>query len=103
MLPDNKDKITTIMTTQEQEQTQQKIFGQIAAVLMDRKLTPEKACSMIGELRDAKIFPNDILDPQNREEEQQKGFNEIAGVFADWKFTTEEACELFEEWINEWK
>jgi len=82
----------------EQQQMEQKFFCDLAAALMDGKLTPKQACFMVEKLRDAEIFPEDILDPLNPEEEQQKGFNEIAGMFADWKITTEEACELFEEW-----
>jgi hypothetical protein len=88
---------------QQQHQKEQKFFCDLAAALADGKLTPEKACSMIGELRDIKIFADDILEPKNREEEKQKGFNEIAGVYADYKITTEEACEVFVEWIEEWK
>jgi signal recognition particle GTPase len=91
------------MNSQEQHQNEQKFFCNLAAALMERKLTPEMACSMIEKLRDAKIFAEDILEPEDQEKEQQKCFNEIANVFADWKITTEEACELFEEWIDEWK
>ena len=87
----------------EQSQREHRFFCNLAAALADGKLTPEHACSMIEGARDAKIFPDDILEPENLSQEKQKGFNEIAGVFADWKITTEEACELFVEWIEEWK
>ena len=77
--------------------TPQKHFNEIAEQLADEKITPEQACSLIEELRDAGIIA-DAMDTQN---EQQKGFNEIAAVLADWQITTEEACELFTEWISE--
>lgn len=72
-------------------------FNEIAEQLADEKITPEQACSMIEELRDAGIIA-DATDAQN---EQQKGFNEIAMGLADWKITTEEACDLFAEWMTE--
>ena len=76
----------------------QQHFNEIAEMLADGKITPERACSLIEDLRDAEIFPDDILEP---EKEEQKCFNEIASVFAEWKITTEETCELFEDWKKE--
>ena len=81
------------------EKVQPKHFNEIAEQLADEKITPEQACSLIEELRDARCgIIADAMDAQN---EQQKGFNEIAAALADWKITTEEACDLFAEWISE--
>jgi hypothetical protein len=80
------------------EQQEQQNLNEFAKMLADGKITPEQACSLIEELRDADQCHEEI-DAQN---EQQKCFNEIAWVFADWKITTEEACDLFKEWLDEW-
>jgi threonine dehydrogenase-like Zn-dependent dehydrogenase len=80
------------------EQQEQQNLNEFAKMLADGKITPEQACSLIEELRDADPCLEEI-DAQN---EQQKCFNEIAWVFADWKITTEEACDLFKEWLDEW-
>lgn len=88
------------MNRQEREHKDQIFFCEVAAALVDRKITPKQACVMIERARDAKIFPDDTFNPE--EEERQKGFNEIARVLADWKITTEEACALFEAWNDEW-
>lgn len=93
-----------VMNEQQQYQhKKEQFFCNLAAALADGKLPPKNACSMIEELRDIKIFADDILEPKTREEEQQKGFNEIAAVYADYQITKEEACEFFNEWIDEWK
>ena len=86
-------------TTQEQEQQN---LSEIAKMLADGKITPEQACSLIEELRDAGT-PLEEIDADAEEEERQKGFNEIAWTIADWKITTEEACDVFNEWLDEWK
>ena len=70
-------------------QQEQELFKRTADLLVDDKITPEQACSVIEKLRDAGIIADDILDPTEPEEKRQKGFNEIAGLFADWKITTE--------------
>ena len=80
------------------KQKQQKHFNEIAEMLADGKITPEQACSLIEDLRDA-----GNAEEMYAQNEQQKGFNEIAGLFADWKITTEEACDVFKEWLDEWK
>lgn len=89
---------TRMTTTQEQEKQN---LSEIAKMLADGKITPEQACSLIEELRDAGT-PLEEIDA-DAEEEQQNGFNEIASSFADWKITTEEACDLFKEWLDECK
>jgi len=81
------------------EQQKRHFFTVFADTLMNEKITPEQACTLIESVRDAKMFPDDM----ESEDEQQKGFDEIAWTFADWKITTEEACEAFNEWIDEWK
>ena len=86
------------MNTQEQRK---RFFTEIADMLVNGKITPEQACSLIEKMRDAKIMPDEI--EIDTEDKQQKGFDEIAWVFADWKITTEEACDLFKEWNDEWK
>jgi hypothetical protein len=80
------------------EQQQKQFFTVFADTLMNGKITPKQACSLIENVRDTKMFPHNMT-----EDERQKGFDEIAWTFADWKITTEEACELFNEWIDEWK
>ena len=89
---------STIKKRIQPKQKQQKHFNEIAEMLADGKITPEQACSLIEDLRDAGNAEE--MDAQN---EQQKGFNEIAGLFSDWKITTEEACDVFKEWLDEWK
>ena len=84
-------------TDDESDEDEPEHFNEIAEQLADEKITPEQACSMLEELRDAGIIA-DATDAQN---EQQKGFNEIAMGLADWKITTEEACDLFAEWMTE--
>ncbi len=86
----------TNMNTQEQ---QKRFFTEFSNALVNGKITPEQACSLIEKVRDAKMFPDEI----DTEDKQQKGFDEIAWTFADWKVSTEEACDLFKEWIDEWK
>ena len=68
-------------------------------MLADGKITPEQACSLIEEFRDAGAKLEEI----HAENEQQKGFNEIAWILADWKITTEQACDAFKDWLDEWK
>ena len=63
-------------------------------MLADEKITTEKACSLIEDLRDAGI----TADVMHSRHEQEKGFKEIAELLADRKITTEEACGLFTEW-----
>ena len=94
--PNRSNKSEMNAQTMNTPQEQPKHFNEIAEQLADEKITPEQACSMIEELRDAGIIA-DAMDAQNG---QQKGFNEIAAVLADWKITTEEACELFTEWMS---
>ena len=81
------------------EQQKKQFFAVFAEALINGKITPEQACSLIESVRDAKMFPDDM----ESEDERQKGFDEIAWTFADWKITTEEACEVFNELIDEWK
>lgn len=81
------------------EQQKKQFLTVFAEALINGKITPEQACSLIENVRDTKMFPDDM----ETEDERQKGFNEIAWTFADWKITTEEACEAFNEWIDEWK
>jgi hypothetical protein len=76
-------------------------LNEIAKMLAGGKITPEQACSLIEEFRDA--GGNLDLEEIDAENEQQKGFHEIAWTLADWKITTEEACSVFEEWIDEWQ
>ncbi len=80
-------------------QQEQQNLSEIAKILVDGKITPEQACSLIEELRDA----GERLEEIDAQNEQQKCFNEIAWVFADYKITTEEACDMFKEWLDEWK
>ena len=97
--PDDSIFIPHIPIARQAEKVQPKHFNEIAEQLADEKITPEQACSLIEELRDARCgIIADAMDAQN---EQQKGFNEIAAALADWKITTEEACDLFAEWISE--
>jgi len=97
--PDDSIFIPHIPIARQAEEVQPKHFNEIAEQLADEKITPEQACSLIEELRDARCgIIADAMDAQN---EQQKGFNEIAAALADWKITTEEACGLFTEWIRE--
>jgi len=79
-------------------QEQRTYFKEIAEMLADEKITTERACSLIEDLRDAGI----TADIMHSHQEQVKGFKEIAELLADRKITTEEACGLFTEWITEW-
>ncbi len=81
------------------EEQKKQFLNVFAKTLMNGKITPKQACSLIESVRDAKMFPDDM----ESEDEQQKGFDEIASTFADWKITTEEACEAFNEWIDKCK
>lgn len=83
------------MNTPQQQRT---YFKEIAEMLADEKITTEKACSLIEDLRDAGI----TADVMHSHQEQEKGFKEIAELLADRKITTEEARGLFTEWITEW-
>ena len=83
------------MNTPQQQRT---YFKEIAEMLADEKITTEKACSLIEDLRDAGITADVMCSHQ----EQEKGFKEIAELLADRKITTEEARGLFTEWITEW-
>jgi len=74
-------------------------LSEIANMLVDGKITPEQACSLIEGVRDA----GERLEEIDAQNEQQKCFNEIAWVFADRKIATEEARGLFKEWLDEWK
>ena len=80
-------------------QEQRTYFKEIAEMLADEKITTEKACSLIEDLRDAGI----TADVMHSHQEQEKGFKEIAELLADRKITTEEACGLFTEWMTEWR
>jgi len=77
---------------------QRTYFKEIAEMLADEKITTERACSLIEDLRDAGI----TAEVMHSHHEQEKGFKEIAELLADRKITTEEACGLFTEWMTEW-
>jgi hypothetical protein len=96
--PNRSNKSEMNAQTMNTPQEQRTYFKEIAEMLADEKITPEQACSLIEELRDAGI----TAEVMHSHQEQEKGFKEIAELLADRKITTEEACGLFTEWMTEW-
>ena len=96
---DRRNKSEMNAQTMNTPQQQGTYFKEIAEMLADEKITTEKACSLIEDLRDAGI----TADVMHSHQEQEKGFKEIAELLADRKITTEEACGLFTEWMTEWR